>query len=250
MDIRLHGTTVRDVVVEDYRAAAVFQKVGLDFCCGGGATIEDACKKKGVDTEQLLAELETLLATPVQGAPRANDWELDFLAEYIVQHHHKYVRSVLPTILQHAEKVAKVHGNARPALVEIAKVFSNIASDLEHHMMKEERILFPRIKEMVRQRKEGMPLSATVLDEVKNPIKAMEAEHQQAGDGMKTIRELSGNYVPPPDACMTYRVLFKELEEFEQDLHRHVHLENNVLFPKAIALESSSNEPANVCALP
>lgn len=249
MNIRAAETTVREVVVEDYRAAAVFQKYGLDFCCGGGATIEKACRKKGVEMDTLLADLHNLQATSSAGEPRVNEWELDFLAEYIVQHHHRYVRSVLPSVLEHAEKVARVHGGARPSLVEIAKIFSGIASELEHHMMKEEHVLFPRIKELVRRDRQGNTSAAPSPVDVQGAIRAMEDEHQKAGDDMKVIRELSDNFVPPPDACMTYRVLFKELEEFENDLHRHVHLENNVLFPKAVALEVAGSSSMQMCSV-
>lgn len=242
--------TVRDVVTGDYRTAAVFQKYGLDFCCGGGATIERACQKRGIEAGPLMAELEQVLITAGSAEPRVTLWEADFLADYIVQNHHAYVRSTLPSILQHSEKAARVHGTARPELVEIATIFAGVAGDLESHMMKEEEILFPYIRALASAARNEAPIPAAPFGTVGNPIRMMEAEHEQAGDEMKAIRELSSDYALPSDACMTYRVLFYELEEFERDLHRHVHLENNVLFPKATALEEQGGGgPSGMCMI-
>lgn len=233
-------TTVREVVVEDYRTAAVFQKYGLDFCCGGGATIERACQKKNIDAGHLLKELDAVMTASGSDQPHIASWDADFLADYIVQNHHRYIRSVLPSILEHAAKVARVHGGARSELLKIAELFGLVAADLEAHMAREEAVLFPYIKSLARaeHRENLSPFGA-----VRNPIRMMEAEHENAGEQMREIRMLSNDYIPPADACMTYRVLFSELEEFERDLHRHVHLENNILFPKAIAMEEGSVAP-------
>lgn len=246
MKLNPADTTIRDVVVEDYRTAAVFQRYGLDFCCGGGATIEHACRKKGLDADRIVDDLETVMNTSGSDQPDVGAWDVDFLAEYILQTHHRYVRSVLPSILQHADKVARVHGAVRLELVEIARLFSLVAADLEAHMAKEEQILFPYIKSLARAEAAKEP---TQFETVRNPIRMMEVEHEAAGAMMREIRTLSNDYTPPADACMTYRVLFNELEAFEQDLHRHVHLENNLLFPKAIALEAESKETGPVCRL-
>ena len=240
MNVNPTTTTVREVVVENYRTAAVFQKYDLDFCCGGGATIERACEKKGVDIALLLADLENMKMRSDADEVRVKDWELDFLADHIEQNHHRYVRTVVPSILEHAEKVARVHGPVRPELVRVATLFAHLANDLESHMTREEQVLFPYIKALVHARRENSNVPVPHFGAVSNPIRMMEAEHERAGDEMKEIRELTANYVPPPDACMTYRVLFKELEDFENDLYRHVHLENNVLFPKVISLESGT----------
>ncbi len=230
-------TTVRDVVVDDYRTAAVFQKYGLDFCCGGGAPIAEAAANKNVDTKVLLAELETVRSGGSDNEPRVTEWGADFLAEFIVQNHHRYVQSVLPAIRQHANKVAKVHGAAHPETIEIARLFNDMANDLESHMRKEETVLFPWIKALVAANpgQDSFPAPGTVA----NPVRMMEAEHEVAGETMRKIRRLSSDYTPPPEACMTYRVLYQELREFETDLHRHVHLENNILFPKALPLEGA-----------
>lgn len=233
-------TTVRDVVVDDYRTAAVFQKYGLDFCCGGGATIERACEKKGIDPADLVRDLSSMTTTASAGEPRMSTWDPAFLADYIVQNHHAYVRNVTPSILEHAEKVARVHGPARSSLVDVATAFAKVSAELEAHMYKEERVLFPYIKELARAAREGNSPAPSPFGTISRPIRAMEEEHRSAGDEMAEIRRLTEDYTPPPDACMTYRVLFQELEDFERDLHRHVHLENNLLFPKALALEEES----------
>ena len=243
MDRVAKERTIREVVVDDYRTASVFQKHGLDFCCGGGATIERACEKKGIDVEALLVEITGAMETPSSGEARVNSWELDMLVDYIVNNHHAYIRSVLPALRQHAEKVARVHGPARQSLVEIAETFQRLSEDLEAHMQKEEQILFPYIKEMVRAKRNGVEAPPSPFGSARNPIRMMEMEHQRAGDEMEQIRTLSDNYTPPSDACMTYRVLFQDLADFEQDLHRHVHLENNILFPKAVELESEMSAP-------
>lgn len=229
-------TTVRDVVAGDFRAAAIFQQHGLDFCCGGGRTIADACQAKGVAVDELSKQLEELTATPAAGVPQFNRWSPDLLVDYIVGNHHRYVRETGPTILAHAKKVARVHGDHHPETVRIAELFEGIARDLDQHMQKEEGILFPAIKGLAGVAPAGsrpfMPFGS-----VRNPIRMMEMEHQDAGDEMAEIRQLSSGFTPPEDACMTYRVLYQELHAFEQDLHQHVHLENNILFPKAVELE-------------
>ena len=233
--------TIREVVVTDYRTAAVFQKYELDFCCGGGATIEQACHKKGVDVERLIEDLNVTLAAPSAGEPRFGMWSPELLIDYILQNHHTYVRSVLPTIQTHAEKVARVHGAKHPAMVSIEEKFILIAEEMLSHMMKEERVLFPYIWNLAQAKEKGLPVKASPFATVHDPIQVMLKEHEAAGDEMAEIRELTNNYMPPPDACTTYRVLFKELQEFEQDLHRHVHVENNILVPAAIRLEEELN---------
>lgn len=229
-------TTIRDIVADDYRAAAVFQKHGLDFCCGGNRAVADACREKGIDAAVVTAELEAALA-PANDQPRAAAWDLDVLADHIVASHHGYVRAAIETIGAHTRKVSEVHGERHPEVVEVALRFAAIAAEMTAHMAKEERVLFPYIKALAAARREGGPAPRAPFGSIANPIRMMEAEHQSAGDTMAAIRRLSGGYAPPADACATYRVTYKELEAFEADLHRHVHLENNILFPRALDLE-------------
>jgi regulator of cell morphogenesis and NO signaling len=229
--------TVRDFVVKDFRTAAVFEKHGLDFCCGGGLPLEDACRKKGLDADAVQRDLAAVMATKNDAGPGPESWELDALANHIVATHHAFVRESLPALIQHSEKVARVHGDRHPEMVDVARHVTTLAHEMTQHMMKEELVLFPYIDALAEAaRGEGSTPQAP-FGTVSNPIQMMVEEHESAGDETGEIRRLTSNYTPPEDACTTYRVLFQELEAFEKDLHRHVHLENNILFPKAERLE-------------
>jgi regulator of cell morphogenesis and NO signaling len=229
--------TIRSLVADDFRAAAVFERHGIDFCCGGNRPIADACREKGVDAGQVVAELEATLA-PASDQPRVAVWDLDFLAAYIVNNHHAYVRQAVGPMQAHTRKVADVHGGNHPEVREIAQRIDLVVADLLAHMMKEERVLFPYISQLAAAVRGG-ELPDAPFGTVANPIRMMEAEHQNAGDHMAAIRRLSAGFVLPPDACTTFTVAYQELQAFEADLHRHVHLENNILFPRAIELERS-----------
>lgn len=234
---RFKNATLKSIVKDDFRAAAVFEKFSLDFCCGGGVTIEQACSKKGLDPALVYAELQELDQNSAGQTPTFSAWPSDELITYIVSVHHKFVREAIPVLLMHTQKVATVHGERHPEVVEIARHFNAVAQDMKAHMMKEEQVLFPYILELVKAKRNGTAVAGSPFGGVQNPIRMMEMEHQAAGDEMAAIRSLTANYTPPDDACTTYRVSFRELQLFEEDLHRHVHLENNILFPKAIALE-------------
>ncbi len=231
------ANTIRDIVTSDFRTAAVFQKYGLDFCCGGGVTVGEACDEAGLDRHPIEREILSVLDTPRDGTPDFKSWELDFLADYIVSNHHSYIRRVLPVMRHHADKVARVHGVRHPETVEIASLFNELANELETHMMKEEGILFPYVKTLVAAGRRGEPVVPPMFGTIGNPINVMEIEHDAAGEALHEIRRLSSGYTLPDDACTTYSVLYQELSEFEADLHRHVHLENNILFPRTIELE-------------
>ena len=229
--------TLSQIVTKNFKTAAIFEKYNLDFCCRGNKSINEACTEKGVDSTRLLQEVQQLLESKSSSTLNSNDWELDFLIDYIMNTHHNYVRSIIPILSAHVNKVSKVHGENHPELIEIAKIFSVVSKELKHHLMKEEEILFPYIKKLVIIKNNNHLFEAPYFGTIKNPINMMEAEHVNAGDGMYNIRKLSKNYEVPEDACNTYRVCLNELREFEEDLHQHVHLENNILFPKAIAME-------------
>ena len=232
------STTIRDIVAADFRAAAVFQRHNLDFCCRGDRSVEDACRETGLDPAVVLDDLTRATASGQPGGPRFNTWDARTLIAYIVDNHHEYVRAAIPTLLTHTQKVATVHGGRHPELAEIARLFAGVAEEMTSHMFKEERILFPFIAALEDAAKTGEPAPAAPFGTVEHPIRMMELEHDSAGDAMARIRELSQGYQVPEDACTTYRVSFQELEAFETDLHNHVHLENNILFPKARVLES------------
>jgi len=232
-----HGTTIKSIVTNDYRAAAIFEKYSLDFCCKGGVTIDQACADRNVDPAAVYADLDGLAAESRGNEPRFDQWPVDELIDYIMNVHHRFVREAIPVVHAHTQKVAQVHGSRHPEVVRIAGQFEAVAGDLMGHMMKEEQILFPYIKTLLKAKREGRAVSAPPFGTAQNPIRMMEEEHRAAGDELYAIRSESSNYAPPEDACTTYRVSYQELQRFEQDLHQHVHLENNILFPKAIALE-------------
>ncbi|AVR46428.1 iron-sulfur cluster repair di-iron protein [Christiangramia fulva] len=228
--------TVASYVTQNIKTAHVFKKYGIDFCCGGGITLSRACEKAGVDPELLEKDL---LATEENASRNINfnSWELDFLSDHIINFHHAYVEESIPLLFQYAAKVAKVHGGHNEELIEIQNLFSQVATELSAHMKKEELVLFPFIKKLVKAERENTPAPVAPFGSVDNPIKMMEAEHEEAGEIMKRIAILSNNYTPPEHACNTYRAFYAKLDEFEQDLHQHIHLENNILFPKALKIE-------------
>ena len=233
-------TTIRDLVAGDYRTASVFQRHGLDFCCGGNRTVEEACREAGLDASALLAELERTLTAPASGVPRFGAWDVPTLVTYIIGNHHTYVRGAIPVLLAHTRKIADVHGDRHPELRDVAELFQAIADEMTSHMFKEERMLFPHIVALDDAVREGRPAPSPVFCTVENPIRMMEMEHESAGGVMAQIRELTRGYAAPADACTTYRVTLQELEAFEKDLHDHVHLENNILFPKSLRLETEA----------
>ena len=239
----LKENKIGEIVARNFRAAQIFESYGLDFCCGGKKSISEACEKKGISPDNVINELnsklENLKIFDANGrnAINYNAWELDFLIDYIINTHHVYVMNSLPNIFAHSQKVASVHGENHPEVNSIADLFSNLKDELEAHLQKEEKMLFPYIKNLVRIKRENIEVQYPPFGTVNNPIKMMEHEHDNAGNILSYINRLSGNYNPPQDACTTFRVLYQELKEFEDDLHTHIHLENNILFPKAAELE-------------
>lgn len=230
--------TIGELVAKDFRKAEIFKKFNLDFCCGGKKTIAQACNDKKVDIMEIENELNKIDTQGDQTSHKFDEWELDFLVDYILNTHHKYVKNAIPILLDYTSKVAKVHGKEHPEVIEIADKFYVAAEELNGHMCKEEQILFPYIKQLVSANSNKSTIPGSVFETIKNPINMMEHEHDLVGDIFKTIRELSNNYTPPEDGCTTYKVSFLKLKEFEEDLHQHIHLENNILFPKSIKLES------------
>ena len=233
---KLVEKTLAEIVTDNIRSAIIFEEAGLDFCCKGNRSLESACADKNIDLQKIVSELKNI-SDNGNGIQNVNDWQLDFLVDYIVNNHHQYVRRMIPVISLHADKVASVHGKNHPETLKIADLFLAVREELEAHMMKEERILFPQIKQMVLTQKENSQFFAPPFGSIQNPIRMMELEHTSAGDAMHQIRELSNNFTYPEDACNTFKALYSELKEFEEDLHKHIHLENNLLFPKSIEIE-------------
>lgn len=217
--------TVGELVAERPGRSRVFQSFQIDFCCQGGKTVREACEKKGVSLDAVLEQLEAELIS--SAAPEFNPAELppQELADYIVETHHGFLRRELPRLQTMSARVAHVHGGHTPSLCEIHQVFEGLYAELESHMMKEEQILFPAVKAMSRGEAVSMPLDG--------PIACMLHEHEDAEAALDKLNKLSNGYQPPADACNTYRALFAGLADLEEDLHRHIHLENAVLFPAA-----------------
>jgi len=231
--------TLGEIATKDLRKAEVFKKYGLDFCCGGKKTVREACEEKGIDVTKVEQELQNSDKSSFTARPLPyNDWNLDFLADYIVNTHHSYVKKTIPDIRTYADKVAKVHGSRHPELLEINKLAQEVCDEMSEHMVKEENVLFPYVKHIVSSKNQAHQKFDS-LDTVKEPIDIAVTEHELVGGNMDKIRDISRNYQLPEDACASYSYLFKTLDEFENDLHIHVHLENNILFPKAIAMEKN-----------
>ncbi|MEC5158841.1 iron-sulfur cluster repair di-iron protein [Chryseobacterium sp. MP_3.2] len=230
--------TIGEFVAEDFRAAQVFRKYKIDFCCKGNRTIEEACENKKVEPADIYKDLENISDLQAGGID-FNSWPLDLLADYVEKTHHRYVEENSTVLLQYLDKLCKVHGDRHPELFEINSVFIEIAGELASHMKKEELILFPFIKKMVSSKQKGEDLVIPHFGTVESPVAMMKHEHTVVGDLFVKIENLTNNYQFPADACGTYQVTYKMLEDFEKDLHTHIHLENNILFPKAIELEKT-----------
>ncbi|MDZ7845358.1 MAG: iron-sulfur cluster repair di-iron protein [Owenweeksia sp.] len=234
---------IGELVAEDYRTASVFKKHKIDFCCNGGRSVEDACTTKGINLNEITDELEKAMQNDASDTPDFQSWPLDLLADYIEKKHHRYTEKRLGEILPFLEKLCKVHGTRHPELLEIKQLFSESAGELTQHMKKEELVLFPFVRKMVQAQQEGTTIDNPHFDSVENPIAMMMEEHDTEGGRFREIAQLTNDYTPPADACNTYRVTFAMLRRIQEDLHKHIHLENNILFPQSIELESRLPKP-------
>lgn len=229
---------IGELVAKDYRAAGVFKAHGIDFCCNGNRTIAEACDKKGIDSAEMVKQLSDAVKDSSTGNTDFQSWPPDLLVDYIEKKHHRYVEAKIPEIKAYLNKIAKVHGDNHPELHVVEQHFSESAGALAAHMKKEELILFPFIKKLAAADQNDEQLHAPHFGTVENPIAMMHEEHDAEGERFREIARLTDEYTPPQDACNTYRVAFALLQEFENDLHMHIHLENNILFPKAIEMEN------------
>jgi regulator of cell morphogenesis and NO signaling len=230
-------TTIGEFVAKDFRTAAVFSKYGIDFCCKGNRTIAEASEKKGADSQAIIAEINAILESKTDHSIDFKSWPLDLLADYIEKTHHRFVVEKTNVLLPFLDKLCKVHGPSHPELLEINALFLGCATDMAQHMKKEELVVFPFIKKMVNATLSDQLLEQPHFGTIENPIAMMMEEHENEGDRFRKIAELTNNYTPPSYACNTFKVTFAMLQEFEQDLHKHIHLENNILFPAAAELE-------------
>lgn len=229
--------TVGSISAKDYRKAEVFKKLGIDFCCGGNKTLKEASVEAGITEAELKQALNEAENAPAGGPNHDFDkWDLDFLADYIRQTHHRYVKDNAEVIVGLSVKIANHHGVNHPELKELAPRVHHMMEDFMQHMDKEEKILFPGIKQLATMEQNHEKLNVTG-GSIGQAIQVMEAEHDETGNELRYFRKLTNDYELPSDACNSYRYLFQKLQEFEEDTFRHVHLENNILFPKAIELE-------------
>lgn len=227
--------TVSELVVERPSRSRVFEELGIDYCCGGGVSLTEACAGAGLDPEEVLAELERREAGRTEEEVELARMDMGELVDHIVETHHAYLREELPRLSFLVDKVANAHGGAHPELLRLRGVFEGLRAELEDHTAKEERTLFPACREL-----EGVEeRPAFRFGTVKNPITVMMKEHVDAGEGLSKIRELTRDYAVPEDACNTYRAMLDGLAELERDTHYHVFKENSVLFPRAVAAEAT-----------
>ena len=238
----LSEPTVAEIVAHDFRTASIFKRHGIDFCCGGNQTLSQASESAGIETRELLAELNT--TQPQAGTvslDRFGDWSIELLISYILENHHNWLKARIPEMQPVMKKVAKVHGEHHPELIQIADIFQSVVDDLIPHLQKEEIILFPYVQKLVVAKTSGEAAPRPFFGSVANPISGMEADHETVGELMASLRKLSADYRIPEDACGSYRMVYQFLEELEADLHQHIHLENNILFPRVRDLASELN---------
>ena len=231
--LNLEKMTVSDIVSENYNAATIFKQYGLDFCCGGGITLKKACQDRNLDYDNILNQLQQLFNHKANGNFNYHAWEADYLIDYIIESHHQFVRNKTEELTPYLNKIARVHGQSNPNNVELLHKFNDLTAELLQHMEAEETVVFPLIKKIYQKRKVGKSVTPEEMDQLQNQLDLMIDDHNNAGLLMSQIRELTQNYSTHPDACTTYKMVFANLEAFEEDLHKHVHLENNILFKKA-----------------
>lgn len=232
-----------DLVIKYPDTAEILEQHRFDFCCGGGKTLDQACIEKGLATQRVSDEIYDRLKESVKPArQKFDEMSLDLLIDYICASHHAYVRRALPLVQNHLRKVEQAHGKQHPELAEVLQLWEDLTIEMTLHMRKEEDMLFPYIQELVRVKDRLASRAEACFRSVRSPISVMEFEHERAGRTMERIAELTNRYEPPEDACTTYRLCLEELSTFEKDLHKHVHLENNMLFPKSIEIENQINQ--------
>jgi regulator of cell morphogenesis and NO signaling len=245
--------TVRDIALEQPGSIRVFERFGIDYCCGGRKPLSEACAARGVEVDAVIEALEAATQTPEEVVVSWNAESLAHLCSHIVATHHAYVKRELPRLTALAEKVVNRHGATRPELPIIQATLARLEEELTHHLAKEELILFPYISKLEHAIADGGEKPHGCFGTVANPIAMMTQEHDSAGMLLEVIRKQSQQFTLPEGACPTYHAFYDGLREFETDLHQHIHLENNILFPRAIELEAScenrtADTSADACA--
>ncbi len=232
--------TVADIALEKPQAAAIFERLGIDYCCNGRKPLAEACEQAGVELEHARNLLEQAFSTDQSGALDENWQSLGSLINHIVRKHHAYCREECLRLEPLLAKVVSKHGENHPELERVRAHFTSLRNELSMHLMKEEQVLFPYIIGLEESEKHKSDPPRAPFGTVQNPVRMMMQEHDNAGHLIRGIRGLTGNFTPPEDACNSFKVLYQGLEAFEADLHQHIHLENNLLFPRAITLEDAA----------
>ena len=225
--------TIGAIVAADFRAASVFAKYGIDFCCGGQVTLAVVCAERGLNLQAITQELEAVQNAPADRSQNYAAWSLPFLADYIVNTHHAYLKENDPQIAAYARKIAAVHGDNHPELLEIAAIFDKIVVDMTAHLQEEEEVFFPALKRVNDAKIDGQTPDPKDQETIRTSLRKLQNEHEAIGDAIHKIHHLAKDYAIPGDVCNTFTVTYQKLKEFEDDLHKHVHLENNILFAKA-----------------
>jgi regulator of cell morphogenesis and NO signaling len=234
---------VKEIVLEVPASVGVFERLGIDYCCGGDKRLEDACQAAGRPVEEVLRSLEAAKAA-AQAETGATDWSRESLAslmDHIVQKHHTFCRQEISRLEPLLAKVSQAHGENHPELRRLQTIFSGMSQELQMHLIKEEQTLFPYVARMENAVTRGMAFPRPPFGTVQNPVRMMVLEHDNAGAALHEMRKLSVDYQVPPDGCNSYRALYDGLQAFESDMHQHVHLENNVLFPRAVDMEGAAD---------
>jgi regulator of cell morphogenesis and NO signaling len=230
------NTTIGEVVAADFRTAKVFETNGIDFCCGGKRTLATICTEKGLDLATIIRELVAVQSEPADRSQNYSSWTLSFLADYIVNTHHAYLKENDEQIAAYARKIADVHGAHHPEVIQIAAIFNKIATDMTAHLREEEEVFFPALKRAESAKISGTAPEGKDRETIRVSLLRLHREHEEIGEAVHAIRHLAKEYAIPDDVCNTFMVTYQKLKEFEDDLHKHVHLENNILFPKAADL--------------
>lgn len=233
------NANIGQLVADDYRMASIFKQNGIDFCCKGNRSIAEATKELNLNTQEILSQLEAVKKEDTTSGDDFQSWPLDLLADYIEKTHHRYTEAKITELKPLLEKLVEVHGKENPELIEIQKIFNISAGEMASHMKKEELVLFPFIRKMIKTKKSSSKITVPHFGTVENPVNMMIHEHDEQGRLLQQMAELSNNYTPPINACNTYKMTYATMKEFEEDMYKHIHLENNILFPKAVALEKT-----------
>lgn len=231
--------TVRELALEIPEATRIFERLGIDYCCGGNKSLEEACAAASISVDEVLDSLD-LAEQKAHVGQKDRNWQLEPLADLITHinsTHHKYTREEIARLGPLFDKVVSVHGKNHPELERVRQVFRGLAQELTTHMMKEEMVLFPYIVRMEESVIQKEPVVPPPFGTVQNPVTMMMHEHDSAGDALRAMRQATAGYMAPGDVCISYQTLYGALQQFEKDLHQHIHLENNILFPRAVEME-------------